>query len=697
MGDEGRRAALGVLCTLALSLGGLAGCGDDAAALPDPDGGSPCRSDADCDDALFCTGEEACDPADAAADSRGCVPGPRPCPEGCDEARETCTEPCPDRDGDGAADLACGGTDCDDADRRRAPGLTEICDPDDVDEDCDPRTFGVRDLDGDGEPDAACCNGTNCGTDCDDTRASVSPLLPEVCDTLDNDCNGSVDEGVRQSLYPDEDGDGFGAMGATPSLGCFVVSGVATNDGDCDDGNAAINPAALELCTAARVDENCDGVIDPEALCTCTPGVDPPRSCNRPGRCAGGVEACVTTPGGGGAWGDCSVDPAPEVCNGEDDDCNELIDDAAGFACALGAAEDCTTATGLPGTRTCRSDCSGFDPCEAPEECNGGDDDADGETDEGFGCRLGLDVIPCTTACGFTGGMGLCGPDCATVPVAECLSSAEFCNYCDDNGTDGIDDEYVLATFNPDLTDFDVCRDHDLAGDAACPSPAGRARLAEVGAVSRLTGAGAVWLGDEIQVGYESFRVDATLELSSLSRGTRSGNMGWALVFAEAGDVSPLPAPSRGNDVGVPTDVDGFALEHDFFTGTSASDTFQLRDLDAAAADSLVGSCSVSGGAAFDVSESETVTVSLTYRPPNDARMIPRSLTASLSFSGGGSVSCSANATSGLDALSPGTLLRIGFTTKRRGIAGILASANVLLRMADTRVRPERRCFPASP
>lgn len=78
-----------------------------------------------------------------------------------------------DRDGDGYTAAECGGDDCDDDNIDVNPGAAELCDPLDVDEDCDPSTFGARDGDGDGLVDAACCNfdstgSAACGQDCDD-------------------------------------------------------------------------------------------------------------------------------------------------------------------------------------------------------------------------------------------------------------------------------------------------------------------------------------------------------------------------------------------------------------------------------------------------------------------------------------------------------------------------------------------------
>ena len=62
-------------------------------------------------------------------------------------------------------------------------------------------TFGFRDRDGDGEPDALCCNRVGdeevCGSDCDDTTIARRSGQVELCDEVDNDCDGKVDEETR--------------------------------------------------------------------------------------------------------------------------------------------------------------------------------------------------------------------------------------------------------------------------------------------------------------------------------------------------------------------------------------------------------------------------------------------------------------------------------------------------------------------
>ncbi|MCB9599057.1 MAG: hypothetical protein H6720_01655 [Sandaracinus sp.] len=62
-----------------------------------------------------------------------------------------------------------------------------MCDPGNVDEDCDETTFGDRDDDADDFVDARCCNGDTCGNDCDDADASVHLTATEVCNEVDDD------------------------------------------------------------------------------------------------------------------------------------------------------------------------------------------------------------------------------------------------------------------------------------------------------------------------------------------------------------------------------------------------------------------------------------------------------------------------------------------------------------------------------
>ena len=136
---------------------------------------------------------------------------------------EVCSLLDPDEDGVSECDGDCGP-----GDGTIYPDAPELCDA--LDNDCDGEIDEVADGDGDGFDLCA---------DCDDADPYVLPGGTEYCNGVDDDCDGEVDEGF------DGDGDGIAPCGATP---------------DCDDGDVAVAPGLVEVCDGK--DNDCNGLVD---------------------------------------------------------------------------------------------------------------------------------------------------------------------------------------------------------------------------------------------------------------------------------------------------------------------------------------------------------------------------------------------------------------------------------------------------
>jgi hypothetical protein len=237
-----------------------------------------------------------------------------------DSRQNRCGEGC-DKDLDGYPPPV----DCDDTDSSLHPGADELCDG--IDNDCDAlvddddpdREAQVRYLDRDGDgagdplsPMVSCDSSTSVAepNDCNDADNTVHPGAAEWCDGVDNDCDGLVDDeqpGVlgTSAWYPDDDGDGFGAL-TEPYWACTPPPGSVVVGGDCEDDNLAVRPLAPPICDGV-VDNDCDGVDEENEL----------------DRDGDGETPCD---------GDCDDrDPVRaashrEVCNGVDDDCDGKVD-----------------------------------------------------------------------------------------------------------------------------------------------------------------------------------------------------------------------------------------------------------------------------------------------------------------------------------------------------------------------------------
>ena len=106
------------------------------------------------------------------------------------------------------------------------------------------------------------------GSDCNDNYTTINPGATEICNTIDDDCDGQVDEGVTITFYRDSDGDTYGDLSATAQA-CSVPPGYVSNNTDCNDNAPNSNPAATEICD--NLDNDCDGSIDEGNVCNQSP------------------------------------------------------------------------------------------------------------------------------------------------------------------------------------------------------------------------------------------------------------------------------------------------------------------------------------------------------------------------------------------------------------------------------------------
>jgi len=339
------------------------------------------------------------------------------------------------------------------------------------------------------------------GEDCDDDDAAINPGADEHCDGVDEDCDGEIDEDAvdAASWFADLDEDGWGDEDSA-DVACEQPVGHVADSGDCDDGDADINPDAAERCNG--IDDDCDGEIDEDIQETWYADAD--------GDGFGDPDTSIDSCDPGDGWladsadcddGDADINPdATESCNGIDDDCDGLTDDqdeavtgttswysdadGDGWGDEDDAQDRCEQPSGTSGTP---GDCDDGDPAVNPsatETCNGIDDDCDGNADErdaidastwyrdgdsdGYG-----DPSTTSTACDQPTGYVADATDCYDGDDDIHPGADELCDG-DDNDCDGSTDEDDAI----DASTFWADADGDGYGDAAastaaCTAPSG--------------------------------------------------------------------------------------------------------------------------------------------------------------------------------------------------------------------------------
>jgi hypothetical protein len=298
--------------------------------------------------------------------------------------------------------------DCNDLNGSVYPGATEVCNL--TDDDCDgyidedvQLTF-YADTDSDGYGDLAsttlACTPpsgfVSNHDDCDDTNPFVHPGAIEICNTLDDDCDGVIDDGVQFTFYADLDGDEYGDMGSS-ILACTAPSGFIDNALDCNDQDVDIHPGAPEICNL--IDDDCDGNVDEGVQLTFYTDADSDGY----GNAALTTLACMAPSGYVSNDEDCndsdsSIHPsAPESSNLVDDDCDGEIDE--------GVQTEYFADTDGDGYGPCTGDCNDLNASihpGAPELCNNLDDDCDGLVDEGVTDSDGDGVCNSFDNCPYT-------------------------------------------------------------------------------------------------------------------------------------------------------------------------------------------------------------------------------------------------------------------------------------------------------
>jgi IgGFc binding protein/Sulfatase-modifying factor enzyme 1/Putative metal-binding motif len=358
---------------------------------------------------------------------------------------------------------------------------TELCNG--IDDDCDSQTdegYNVDDGCNNGllgecyREGTYQCTADETASECDAAMVAGSA---EVCDDLDNDCNGLVDDGIscpdpgpEMCDGVDNDGDGEADDGSEDPA---VNVDCGTNEGLCTSGKTKCVAAAVVCCVDDGIynvcvpvqgpvdeicdgeDNDCDGAIDEGVSRSCypagdgcSPNGDGTFSCL--GICSAGIEICTL-----GTWGSCSGEQTPqdEVCDNADNDCDGPIDEGLGTTtCGLGECVNVINNCESGVVQTCNPMLNA-----SPETCDTLDNDCDGIVDDGLfqSCYTGLAGTETKGVC--KEGIVICsGGDYNGACVGEVTPTVEICNNLDDDCNDSIDDNLSRSCYTADASTLDI-------------------------------------------------------------------------------------------------------------------------------------------------------------------------------------------------------------------------------------------------
>lgn len=323
------------------------------------------------------------------------------------------------------------------------------------------------------------------GDQMDGCEYSCTSSGPEICDLRDNDCNGAVDETFDHDTDPLNCGQcdkvcSFPNATASCSMATCVFDPMTDCDPNFHDANGLQIDGCEYACIASgpevcdQIDNDCNGFVDDNptdagGMCNNAPMGVATGICTDTGTltCSAGMLVCLGAP-----------EPADEVCDDMDNDCDTFTDEFVTQACYTGPMGTEDVGVCVAGTEDCVGGvfdgmCDGETTPSMTELCNNFDDDCNGQIDEdGMGGPL---VLTCYNGTVGTAGVGTCVEGTATCQfgalgncIGEVVDTFDVCG-------DGLD------------TDCDMLDD---AAEGCLVADAGEVRLDEAGG-SLGTGAGA--------------------------------------------------------------------------------------------------------------------------------------------------------------------------------------------------------------